>query len=148
MSDSQLKEEDTEFKEAFALFDKDAKGVVTKSEFKSMLRTLKDPAEVQILEMLEKVEGDNDGNSINFEQFFNMIMQEIENPNTKEEIEESFKVFDKAGKGLISAAELRHSLTTVGEELADDEVDEMILEPDIDKDGNVNYKDIVNMMTQ
>ena len=43
------------------------------------------------------------------------------------------------GNGLISAAELKHVLTNLGEKLTDEEVDEMIREADIDGDGQVNY---------
>lgn len=51
-----------------------------------------------------------------------------------------FQVFDKDGNGFISAAELRHVMTNLGEKLTDEEVDEMIREADIDGDGQVNYE--------
>ncbi len=41
------------------------------------------------------------------------------------------------GNGFISAAELRHVMTNLGEKLTDEEVDEMIREADIDGDGQV-----------
>ena len=46
----------------------------------------------------------------------------------------------KDGNGFISAAELRHVMTNLGEKLTDDEVDEMIREADLDGDGMVNYE--------
>ena len=51
-----------------------------------------------------------------------------------------FLVFDKDGNGFISAAELRHVMTNLGEKLTDEEVDEMIREADIDGDGQINYE--------
>ena len=51
-----------------------------------------------------------------------------------------YRVFDKDGNGFISAAELRHVMTNLGEKLTDEEVDEMIREADIDGDGQVNYE--------
>ena len=44
------------------------------------------------------------------------------------------------GNGFISAAELRHVMTNLGEKLTDEEVNEMIESADIDADGQVNYE--------
>ena len=63
-----------------------------------------------------------------------------------EKILEAFKVFDEDGNGFISAAELRHIMTNLGEKLTDEEVDEMIREADIDGDGQINYEEFVKMM--
>jgi calmodulin len=63
------------------------------------------------------------------------------------EFKEAFSLFDKDGNGFISAAELRHVMTNLGEKLTDEEVDEMIREADIDGDGQVNYEEFVTMMT-
>ena len=60
----------------------------------------------------------------------------------EEEIREAFRVFDRDGSGMISAAELRHVMTNIGEKLSDQEVDEMIREIDVDRDGQVNYEGI------
>jgi calmodulin len=65
-----------------------------------------------------------------------------DNGQSEEEIRDAFKVFDKDGNGFISAAELRHVMTNLGEKLTDDEVDEMIREADADGDGQVNYDGI------
>ena len=51
------------------------------------------------------------------------------------------KVFDLDGNGFISAAELRHVMTNLGEKLTDEEVDEMIREADVDGDGQINYEE-------
>ena len=52
-----------------------------------------------------------------------------------EELIEAFKVFDRDGNGLISAAQLRHVITNLGEKLTH-EVDEMIRQGD--GDGHIN----------
>jgi calmodulin len=57
-----------------------------------------------------------------------------------------FDQFDKDGNGFISAAELRHVMTNLGEKLTDEEVDEMIREADIDGDGQINYEEFVKVM--
>ena len=64
----------------------------------------------------------------------------MKDTDSEEEIKEAFRVFDKDGNGFISAAELRHVMTNLGEKLTDEEVDEMIREADTDGDGQVNYE--------
>lgn len=44
------------------------------------------------------------------------------------------------GNGYISSVELRHIMTTLGEKLTNEEVEEMIKEADIDGDGTINYE--------
>ena len=44
------------------------------------------------------------------------------------------------GNGYINATELRHIMTTLGEKLTAEEVDEMIKEADVDGDGTINYE--------
>lgn len=77
---------------------------------------------------------------------FCFIYRKMKDTDTQEELIEAFKVFDRDGNGLISAAELRHVMTNLGEKLTDEQVDEMIREADIDGDGHINYEQFVRMM--
>ncbi|XP_059160663.1 myosin, essential light chain, adductor muscle-like [Physella acuta] len=58
---------------------------------------------------------------------------------------EAFKTFDREGQGFISAAEMRHVLTCLGEKLKDAEVDEIIQATDTreDLEGNIKYEDFI-----
>lgn len=66
--------------------------------------------------------------------------------DTEDEFIEAFKVFDRDGNGLVSAAELRHVMTSMGEKMTDEEVDEIIKEAQLDGDGMLNYEGFVKMM--
>ena len=76
-----------------------------------------------------------------------MMARKMKDTDSEEEIREAFCVPDKGGNGCISAAELRHVMTNLGEKLTDEGVDEMIREADADGDGQVNYEEFVQMMT-
>ena len=54
-----------------------------------------------------------------------MMARKMKDTDSEEEIREAFKVFDRDNNGFISAAELRHVMTSIGEKLTDDEVDEI-----------------------
>ncbi|WAR20596.1 CALM-like protein [Mya arenaria] len=90
---------------------------------------------------------DSGNGTIDFPEFLQMMARKMKEGDSDEEIREAFKVFDKDGNGYISAAELRHVMTNLGEKLTDEEVDEMIREADVDGDGQVNYDEFVKMMT-
>ncbi|KAI9640006.1 hypothetical protein NHQ30_011565 [Ciborinia camelliae] len=77
-----------------------------------------------------------------------MMARKMKDTDSEEEIREAFKVFDRDNNGFISAAELRHVMTSIGEKLTDDEVDEMIREADQDGDGRIDYNEFVQLMMQ
>lgn len=68
------------------------------------------------------------------------MAKKMKDGDAEEEIKEAFRLFDKDGNGFISAAELRHVMTCIGEKLTDEEVDDMLNEADLDGDGMVNYQ--------
>ena len=88
---------------------------------------------------------DADGNNlIDFPEFTKiardimntMIMEKIKGTYSEEEIKEAFSVMDKDGNGFISAAEIRHVITNLGEK----RLDEIIAWMD-DYQDQVNYEE-------
>uniref|UniRef100_A0A8C9YQV2 Calmodulin 1b n=1 Tax=Sander lucioperca TaxID=283035 RepID=A0A8C9YQV2_SANLU len=119
----------TAFKEAFSLFDKDGDGTITTKELGTVMRSLgQNPTEAELQDMINEVDADGNG-TIDFPEFLTMMARKMKDTDSEEEIREAFRVFDKDGNGYISAAELRHVMTNLGEKLTDEEVDEMIREP-------------------
>jgi len=49
------------------------------------------------------------------------------------------------GNGYVGAAEIRFVLDALGEDVTDEEIDEMIRLIDIDGDGQVNYSEFYKM---
>ena len=78
-----------------------------------------------------------------------MMSRNMKDRDTEEdEIREAFRVFDKDGNGYISAAELRHVMTSLGEKLTEEEVEEMIIEADTDGDGQLNYEGLLDCLSR
>ncbi|XP_076442019.1 calmodulin-alpha-like [Babylonia areolata] len=150
MADQLSPDQIEEFKEAFLLFDKDRDGTITTKELGTVMKSLgQNPTDTELQDMINEVDVDGNG-QIDFGEFLTMMVRhaaKVEGGDDDTELKEAFKVFDKDGNGFISAAELRHVMTNLGEKLTDEEVDEMIREADIDGDGQINYEEFVNMMS-
>lgn len=73
-----------------------------------------------------------------------MMARKMQEVDVENDIREAFKVFDKENKGYITASELRHIMTNLGEKLSDDEADEMLMEADRDGDGQIDYEGTVS----
>jgi len=144
---AELKESEiAEFKEAFALFDKDGDGTITTKELGTVMRSLgQNPTEAELQDMINEVDADGNG-TIDFPEFLMLMQRKMKETDQEEELREAFKVFDRDGNGFISAPELRHVMTNLGEKLTEEEVEEMIREADVDGDGQVNYEEFVRMM--
>ena len=63
-----------------------------------------DPEELE--EMVDEVDADGSG-SINFPEFIELMLKRQQGGQTKEEIKQAFRVFDKDGNGYVSSSELK-----------------------------------------
>ena len=77
---------------------------------------------------------------LDFEEFIEFMCRTKKAETSYDAIREAFKVFDKEGKGSIPREEFRHIMTTLGERLTDEEVDEMLEDADADGDGEIEYE--------
>ncbi|NXX43172.1 CALMS protein, partial [Tricholaema leucomelas] len=148
MAERLSEEQIAEFKEAFSLFDRDGDGCITTKELGTVMRSLgQNPTEAELRGMVGELDADGSG-TVDFPEFLSLMARKMRDTDSEEEIREAFRVFDKDGNGYISAAELRHVMTNLGEKLTDEEVDEMIKEADGNNDGQVNYEEFVRIMTE
>ena len=143
----QLSEEQiAEYKEAFSLFDKSGDGTITTKDLGTVIRALgKNPTEAELQDIINEVDPNGDG-TVDFPSFLTIMARKMKDQDTEEDIIEAFRVFDKDGNGTISAAELRHVMTNLGEKLTDEEVDEMIREADVNGDGIIDYKEFTKII--
>ncbi|KAK9361527.1 hypothetical protein V1527DRAFT_458076 [Lipomyces starkeyi] len=132
------------YQNAFALFDKRGTGKVSLQALGDLLRACgQNPTLAEIEELEESVGGDFD-----FETFLQVLNRPdgFRAPGEPEDYVRGFQVFDKDKTGFIGVGELRYILTSLGEKLSSEEVDELLKNVDVTKDGNVNYTDFVRMI--
>jgi calmodulin len=70
--------------------------------------------------MINEVDADGVG-TIDFPEFLSLMARKMKDTNTQEELNESLKVFDRNGDGLLSVRELKHMVTHMGEKMSEDE---------------------------
>jgi len=139
-------EEIANFKKAFSLFDKDGDGSITVKELRIVMRQLgQNPSDAEIREMVAEVDIDGSG-TIDFNEFLIVMARQNPDYDLEEEYRQAFKVFDRDGDGLISAAELKHVMANLGDKFSDEEVRELIREADMDNDGHINYVEFTRLM--
>ena len=60
--------------------------------------------------------------SVDFPVFLMLVAKNVNRTDTHDDIIGCFRSFDKEGNGFISAAELRHIMTNIGDKMTDEEV--------------------------
>merc|ERR1719369_2119989 len=106
--------------------------------------------EVTQAKMNEMMSGlDSDLNtSIDTLEFLNKMSMKIrELDDYKEDIREAFQTFDRDGSGFLCVDKLRKALTSLGEELTEEQANNIINQFDVDGDGRINYEEFLTMMT-
>ena len=103
------------------------------------------PTGVELSDIINDLKNACEG-TIEYNEFEAIMAKRFENSHSEKDILDAFKIFNKDGKGIISVNEIRHVLTTVGEKLTEEEVDQLIKDLKVDSDGLVKYVDFVNML--
>lgn len=137
------------FEETFQIFDKDCDGFITLIEIRTVMNALGFyPSDEDIRNCIQRIDNDNSG-TVDFEEFIGM-MAKFRQFKTSNELEEElmdiFNIFDKNRDGFIDNEELKTVLLSLGENITDDEISDMIREADIDGDNKVSYTEFKSML--
>ena len=115
----------------FKKFDKGAKGYVEAKDLGTMLRLLEfNPTERELRDMIDKLEEDplNPKGMITRDAFLVCVAKKSRDPDTIDELIQSFKLFDRDGSGYIEEKDLRFILCKMGDGLTDEEIDNFMKE--------------------
>ena len=128
----------------FNYLDIKRKGTINKEDIPEALRFLgiiKTKSEIDFL-----VQGLD--SELTYDEFSSLVDEQLKSSLTKEQLIDSFDVFDPKKVGKCSANELFHSLRVVGEKLTDEEINYIKEKIIIDQNGNIDYKTLVELLIQ
>lgn len=133
-----------EIQDAFSLYDIVGDGKVESHKLGEVLRALgQNPTNVEVAKIIKQL--DPAGNKrVSLDEFLpvHQSLRAKTKPFATDDFTDSLKVFDLDGSGMISAGELRHVLTSIGEKLSDEEVDHIFQSIEYVQ-GQVNYEDFI-----
>lgn len=104
-----------------------------------------EPKTEEIKKMISDIDKDGSG-TIDFEEFLTMMTTKMSQRDSKEEILKAFRLFDDDESGKISLGNLRRVAKEIGENMTDEELQEMIDEADRDGDGEINQEEFLRIM--
>ena len=136
-----------EIKEAFNLFDTEGKGNIDVRELKAAFRALGfQVKKAEIRQMFSDMEKDLSSATVTYDEFVEMVTPRMQNRDSREEIMKVFALFDDDNSGSISYKNLKRVATELGENLTDEELQEMVDEADRDGDGVINEDEFYRVM--
>merc|ERR1712033_58621 len=100
-------------------------------------------------EFLEKWEDDIDADGtgyVEYEEFSILVRRKIQEDEDERELKEIFRVLDKEKKGEVNTNELRWILKSLGDDLTEEDIDDMIADVDTDGSGWVDYDEFSKLM--
>uniref|UniRef100_A0A8C0B0S9 EF-hand domain-containing protein n=1 Tax=Buteo japonicus TaxID=224669 RepID=A0A8C0B0S9_9AVES len=140
-------EERGELREVFEWFDPDGSGLIDVSDLKITVRALGYELREEEVERIISECSEEGSGKLTFKLFLQVMTQKMAEPCLEEVIPEAFKVFDCDGTGKISFENLRAMASEVGEDITDEELQEMIDEADVDGDGDMDEQEFLRILT-
>ena len=139
-------EQRQEIKEAFDLFDTDGSGSIDAKELKVAMRALGfEPKKEEIKKMISDL--DTEGNGvIDYNDFLDLMTVKMAERDPMEEMMKAFRLFDEDDTGKISFKNLKRVAKELGENMSDEEIQEMIDEADRDGDGEISDEEFFRIM--
>jgi centrin-1 len=138
-----------ELKEAFALFDNERTGTLDVRELRAAMRAIgAELTKDQLKNVLTSIGKDATQAStrITFDEYIALCTPRMANRDSREEIAKIFQLFDEDNTGYITFRTLKKVCQELGEQLTDEEIQEMIDEADRDADGKVNFEEFFRVM--
>ncbi|XP_015795381.1 caltractin [Tetranychus urticae] len=135
-----------DIKDAFDMFDRDGKGTIELTNLKLAMRALGfEPKKEEIKKITAEFVKD-DKSMVAYDDFCNLMARKICEKDTNDEIIKAFQLFDLTNSGKIRFEDLKKVSQELGENINDEELQEMIMEADRDENGYVDKEEFLRIM--
>jgi len=133
-------EQVAELKEVFMLFDRDEDGVLSFQEVQVVMKSMgQRPSEEELLEKVREVSEDYIYDTLEFNEFLQMMAKQQNLVYTRSDLKAAFKIFDEDEDGRIHAADMVEVLTSFGEKLSKSEARKLVQKAERGADGLIDY---------
>lgn len=132
--------------DAFSQLDKRGEEKIRVGDIQNAMKKLGHNISGDWLESMED-EIDAEGTGyINLDEFCEIVRKKMQADEDERELKEIFRVLDKEKKGEVNTSELRWILKNLGDDLTEDDIDDMIADVDTDGSGWVDYEEFAKLM--
>ncbi|CAF4963061.1 unnamed protein product [Rotaria sp. Silwood1] len=103
------------------------------------------PTNKEITDLIAEV--DKNGNQrLDFQEFIAFMSKHWHERDQEAELREAFRLFDRDNSGYITISELKQVMLNMGEKLNQEELEDMMREADVNKDGKLDYQEFVQKL--
>ena len=145
LTDNQL----TEIQDSFDLFqndDKESGPAIDAEELLVVMRALgHEPSKEDLKKLVQESDRDNTG-QLDFDGYLNIILNKMAERPSKEDIGKAFRLFDHEGMQQIDFADLKRMAGLIGEQITDEELQDMIDEADHSGTGEISQEDFFKII--
>ena len=141
-----ISQDKDKYKKIFEMYDNNKDGNVNSIELANILKAIDiNVSDEEIRDIIFELDLEGNG-EINYEDFLTIVKRREKDVDKEEEVLNAFKLFDKEGNGLININELKHIMLTVGNNITEEELNDLLKEADTDNDGYINYEEFLRSL--
>jgi len=148
LTDDQL----TEIQDSFDLFTKEVEGGdgTPKLDVEDLVVVMRalghEPDKAYLKKLVTESDPDNTG-QLDFDGYLNIILNKLAERPGQPDLEKAFRLFDQGTKQHVDFNDLKRIAGQIGEQIDDDELEEMIREADSTGEGVVGQADFFKIVT-
>ena len=123
------------FRDNFNLLDDDKDGFITKEATSILFRGLgQTPTDSEMRDLLDSLP-----DKVSFDTFISWFSQAYRDPHNEAMVAKAFRVFDLSNSGVLPISKFRELISSLGDSMTPEEIEEIIREIPVDSRGNFDY---------